>query len=376
MTLERRPRMLKDFIHDDPNSCSSNGFKSFPRKSTQNSIIFRENPNQKIQRSRSKAASATISAFQAMINVIKSIHFASSSPSILLPITLSRKPSKRKISQNKEAEIKMTVTVKDIIRWKSFRDLLEEKSQPLDFAPSSASRHHHCTTTTTTTGSNTPCSCTTSSNGSSWCDSDFTSEYLPSDEYGENEVDNMVGKKFSPCVGKDTMETTTRTAANTDMGPKHASVEEEPQHSPLSVLDFEYGGDDEDGEEANEIEEKAWELLNGVKQTSPLTRYKNNNICIDKLLLDLFREEMETKWDQTRNIEELEREMVRVAKAWICEEQNEKRGVGDKREECVGDMEREGKWRDRFLEEQEELAMGVERWVMNVLVDELLVDIL
>ncbi|PPD98685.1 hypothetical protein GOBAR_DD02635 [Gossypium barbadense] len=337
MTLERRPRMLKDFIHDDPNSCSSNGFKSFPRKSTQNSIIFRENPNQKLQRSRSKAASAAISAFQAMINVIKSIHFASSSPSILLPRTLSRKPSKRKIAQNKEAEIKMTVTVKDIIRWKS---------------------------------------CTTSSNGSSWCDSDFTSEYLPSDEYGENEVDNKVGKKFSPCVGKDTMETTTRTAANTDMGPKHASVEEEPQHSPLSVLDFEYGGDDEGGEEANEIEEKAWELLNGVNETSPLTRYKNNNICIDKLLLDLFREEMETKWDQTRNIEELEREMVKVAKAWICEEQNEKRGVGDKREECVGDMEREGKWRDRFQEEQEELAMGVERWMMNVLVDELLVDIL
>ncbi|PPS19326.1 hypothetical protein GOBAR_AA01241 [Gossypium barbadense] len=343
MTLERRPRMLKDFLHDDPNSCSSNGFKSFPRKSTQNSIIFRENPNQKLQRSRSKAASATISAFQAMINVIKSIHFASSTPSILLPRTLSRKPSKRKISQNKEAEIKMTVTVKDIIRWKSFRDLLEEKSQP---------------------------------NGSSWCDSDFTSEYLPSDEYGENEVDNMVGKIFSPCVGKDTMETTTRTAANTDMGPKHASEEEELQQSPLSVLHFEYGGDDEDGEEAKEIEEKAWELLNGVKETSPLTRYKKNNICIDKLLLDLFREELETKWDQTRNIEELEREMVRIAKAWICEEQNEKRGVGDKREECVGDMEREGMWRNRFQEDQEKLAMGVERWVMNVLVDELLVDIL
>lgn len=142
------------------------------------------------------------------------------------------------------------------------------------------------------------------------------------------------------------------------------------------MLDFEYGGDDEGDEEANEIEEKAWKLLNGVKETSPLTRYKNNNSCIDELLLDLFREEMETKWDQTRNIEELEREMVRVAKAWICEEQNEKRGVGNEREECIGDMEREGKWRDRFQEEQEELAMGVERWVMNVLVDELLVDIL
>ncbi|XP_039056418.1 uncharacterized protein LOC120199391 [Hibiscus syriacus] len=275
--LERRPRMLKDFLHDDSNSSSLNGFNSFQRKYCQNSSIFRENLNncQRLQRSRSKAASTTISAFQAIINAIKSIHFASSvkSLSILLPRSLSRKLSKRNSQshlnvENKGTGIKITVIVKDIIRWKSFRDLVEEKSPPSDFASSSSPQ------TTTKMGSNTPCS--SSSNGSSWCDSDFTSEYLPSDEYGENEAD-IVGKIFSPRVGKEdpmetTTTTTTKTATNTDMGPKHAREETE-QKSPLSVLDFEHGAE---------------------------------------LVLDLFREEIETKWDQKG---EVEREMVKLVKA-------------------------------------------------------------
>ncbi|KAE8685102.1 Sterol-4alpha-methyl oxidase 1-1 [Hibiscus syriacus] len=329
--LERRPRMLKDFLHDDSNSCSTNGFNSFPIKSCQNSSIFRENLNncQRLQRSRTKAASITISPFQSMINAIKRIHFVSSvkSPSVLLSRSLSRKLSKRKSQsqlnvENKGTEIKITVTVKDIIRWKSFRDLVEEKSPLSDFASSSSPQ------TTTTTGSSTPCS----SNGSSWCDSDFTSEYLPSDEYGENETD-ILGKKFSPCVGKDPMETTTttttKTAANTYMGPKHASEETEPK-SPQCVFDFEHG---------------------------------------DKLLLDLFREEKVSKWDQN---EELECEIVKLVKAWIDGEHYEI----TKREGCVREMEREGRWRNcEFHEEQQGLAMGVERWMMNILVDELLVDL-
>ncbi|XP_022769701.1 uncharacterized protein LOC111313301 isoform X2 [Durio zibethinus] len=226
------------------------------------------------------------------------------------------------------------------------------------------------------------------------------------------------------------------TAANTTVGPKgrkYASEEKE-QHSPLSVLDFEYGensfssfnqslaimertkqklmekiqhlkslakvepvnlekwmsleGTGEDGEvddddddeveeeeETNEVEEKARQLLNRVKGTSSLRICKN--ICTDKLLLDLFREEIATKWNQTRN-EELERDMVRLAKAWIDGEQNEteKWGVGEKKEACVRDMDREGRWSKFLQEEQEDLAWEVESRVMNILVDELLADLL
>ena len=132
--------------------------------------------------------------------------------------------------------------------------------------------------------------------------------------------------------------------------------------------------DVEEEEETNEVEEQAWQLLNRVKETSPLKSYKN--VCTDKLLLDLFREEIATKWNQTRN-EELECDMVRLAKAWIDGEQNEKEkwGVGEKREACIRAMDMEGRW-SKFHEEQEELAWEVESGVMNILVDELLVDLL
>ncbi|KAK8498803.1 hypothetical protein V6N13_140169 [Hibiscus sabdariffa] len=299
-----------------------------------------------------------------MINAIKGIHFVSSvkSTSIFLPRSLSRKLSKRNSQSQLNVGNKITVTLKDIIRWKSFRDLVDEKSQPLDFASSPSSSPHHCTTattstTTTTTGSNTPCS---SSNGSSWCYNDFTSEHSSSDEYGENEAD-VVRKKFSPCVGRDPMgtKTTAKTAANADMGPKYASEETE-QRSPVSVLGFEYG----------EGETKAWQLVNHVKETIPLTSYESHT-CVDKLLLDLFREETETNWDQNGEPEYYE--MVKLVKAWIEGEQSET----TRREACVREMEREGRWRNcRFQEEREELAMGVERWVINILVDDILVDLL
>ncbi|XP_021280316.1 uncharacterized protein LOC110413713 isoform X2 [Herrania umbratica] len=436
--LERRPRMLKDFLLDDSNSCSSNGFKSFPRTTCQDSSIrnlietdlnsshAKPSCAQRLQRSRSKAASTTISTFQAMIKAVRNIHFTSVKSPLILPRSLSRKLSKK--NSQKETETRTTVRVKDIIRWKSFRDLVEEKPPPSDFASSP----HHCTarstTTTTTTGSkSTPCT----SNCSSWCDSDFTSEYLPSEEHHEREVD--VGKKFLPCVGKDPMETTTGLVANTAVGPngrKNASEEKE-QNSPLSVLDFEYEEDDEESlssfnrslatverkrqqlmqnierfeslaklepvnlekwmsleeteeesedddaeeeEETNEVEEKARQLLNHVKETSLRKSYRY--ISIDKLLLDLFREELATKWNETRK-EELEHDMIRQAKAWINGEQNEtaKWRVWEKREAYVRDMDREGKW-SKFEEEQEELALEVESRVMNILVDELLVDLL
>ncbi|KAJ6400489.1 hypothetical protein OIU84_016023 [Salix udensis] len=253
-STEHRPKLLKDFlIDDDSNPCSSSGFRSFPGKpfdSTMKTLIEIDlsNPKSianssnniasyKLLRSHSKAAaSTTISAFQAMITAVKNIHFtAVKSPSIL-PRSLSRKLSKKK-SQNKENEVKITVTIKDIIRWRSFRDAVEDKYLP----PDSPSSPHHCTTTTTTGSTS-----TTPRSGSSWCDSDFTSDYLPSwngnfDECGENEKE--VGKKISPGVGEDSSVATTEAITNTKVGPEED--EEEQLHSPVSETEFE-SEEDED----------------------------------------------------------------------------------------------------------------------------------
>lgn len=235
----KKPRMLKDFLSESLDSCPSGaGFKSFPTQPCSSTTCshdqYHSNPNNtmKLLRSRSKAASAaTISAVQALINAFKKYP----------PMFLSRK---KYYSSSKEAGrstsdidgAKIRFRVKDIVRWSSFKDLVEEKSRPLDVASSpdddddhqQQQYYYYCTTTNS---SNTTCS--SSSNGSSWCESDFTSfEYLlsssswhgKSKECGEHEV--KVGKKYLPSVGRDCLEVTAGTESYADMevGPKVRTI--------------------------------------------------------------------------------------------------------------------------------------------------------
>ncbi|KAK2650440.1 hypothetical protein Ddye_017929 [Dipteronia dyeriana] len=404
-SMERRQKTLKDFLTDDSNSCSSTGFKSFPRRLDRH------------HSSRSKAASATmISAFQALINSVKSIHFtAVKSPSNILPRSLSRMLSKR-------IEVKPTITtvkIKDIMRWKSFCDLMiEEKSQP-----STDHGHDHDHDHTTTSTNTTSCS-SSSSNTSSWCDSDFTSEfYLQS--WSENDVE--LGKKYLPTfVGRDSMKTTTESQAISTVGPKDdLPCEEKDQCSPVSVLDDQFEEDllscfdqtlanvertkkkfmqnircfeslakidpvnlDDDhewmsmedkdesnyDEEINEVEEKAKLLLIHVKATTSLMK-NNCNYNLEQMLFDFFIEELSTKRNQIRDIEEVDYQIVKQARAWINggDQQSETMEL----EACVREMDRKDRW-GKFEEEEEEINIGLqmENVLLNHLLDELLVDLL
>ncbi|KAJ6326821.1 hypothetical protein OIU78_013831 [Salix suchowensis] len=114
--IERKPLMLKDYLLDDLSSCSSNGFKSFPRIHRCTTVRFlleidlktkqQRHQKQLYKRSKSsKAASTTISALQkasaAVIKAVKLLPFPSAptvkspSPSRtrkgLVPRSLSRK---------------------------------------------------------------------------------------------------------------------------------------------------------------------------------------------------------------------------------------------------------------------------------------------
>lgn len=405
--------MLKDFlgVRDDSNPCSSSGFKSFPRKfpinqepCIRNLIEIDVNYGKYgLQRSRSKASAATISAFHAVIHAVRNIHLTKS-PSIL-PRSLSRKLSRRNSNHRDSGKEGnrvgfRAVTIKDIMRWKSFRDLAEEKenSPPVEFASSTAST--------------TPCS---SSNGSSWCESDFTAEYLPEE----------CGDKYLPGVGKDLTEATIVEAAESAVGPEGEwdyEDEEEEQHSPVSVLGFqdedeepissfnqslanmertkqklmqkiqhfEYiakmdhanleewmssmedtissGSEDNNDteEETDYVEEKAKKLLDHVKGLSPI------GSGMDELLLDFFREELDRYKKHGRSNED---EMVEVAKAWMDGDkrmivgwEEEKRGI------FVEDMKRGG-WSIKFEEEEEEeLVSEVEGAIFKHLLDEILGD--
>lgn len=225
-----KPLMLKDFLSDDMSSCSSNGFKSFPRRHCCTTVRYLVEKDFKakdstkarrlLRKSRSKAAaSTTISALQraseAVINAVKLLPFSSvKAPSFsvknrsrkgILPRSFSRKFWKR-TAVEEEIEIE---------RWKSFHDFLEEKQK------SSAHIRHHSTTTTTTIDST-----SATSNSNSWSDGEFTLDYLQfsscnSVSSGENDAvsrkkylpEKMVSKRVGVAVGGDSMEATSTTCS-------------------------------------------------------------------------------------------------------------------------------------------------------------------
>lgn len=172
--FEHRPMMLKDFLRDG--YCNSNGFRVNSRnKST--ALISSNKPSIVLLRSRSKrAAATTISAIQKVIKVVKFFHFES----------VKVKPSDN--STKLDGGDAVRVKVKDILRWRSFRDLeMEEKKgcTPLDLPRSPDP------TVTTTSNS--------SSKRSSWRDSDFSEEELPDHHPWVEQNEEFLGK--SSCLG-------------------------------------------------------------------------------------------------------------------------------------------------------------------------------
>ena len=227
-----KPLMLKDFLLDDMSSCSSNGFKSFPRRHCCSTVRYLVEKDLKakdatkakrlLRRNRSKAAASnTISALQraseAVINAVKLLPFSTvKAPSSsvknrsrkgILARSFSRKLLKRTFW--KRTAVKEEI---EIERWKSFRDFLEENLK------SSVLSLHHSTTTIDSTSA--------TSNSNSWSDGEFSSDYLQfsscnSENPGEN--DSVSGKKYLPEkkvskrvgveVGEDSMEATSTTCS-------------------------------------------------------------------------------------------------------------------------------------------------------------------
>lgn len=160
--------------------------------------------------------------------------------------------------------------------------------------------------------------------------------------------------------------------------------DEDEQHSPVSVLDCQFGEDEDDSftstfdqslaNVGDEDEEMAMELLNYVKATSSSPDSCEEGHLEDKLLLDFFREEMSVQRNQTDD--GFQWEMVSKAKAWVSGEHNELEwGLEHKKEACVRDMHKGGRW-NKFEYEQEEMALEIETAMTDFLMEELLVDLL
>lgn len=141
---------------------------------------------------------------------VKRFSFPSLKLRRILPRSLSRRLSGMRERDERETGGDFVVKVKDIIRWRSFRDLVDETAEmaapPLDFADSPGRYTAAATTTTTTTATN--------SNSSSWCESDFTAEDLPSPSWKGCSDDDETGKVYFSCVGEDSSETPVTNSEN------------------------------------------------------------------------------------------------------------------------------------------------------------------
>ncbi|XP_074264840.1 uncharacterized protein LOC141587293 [Silene latifolia] len=281
---EKKPWMLRDYLRDDMSSCSSNGFRSFPRKQCcvavkniiENEVIRNGRPSPKPpkalrnrNRNRNRNVSSALQrASMAVINAVKLLPFNSITASNngngngnsngnggsglrFLPRSFSKKLFKRSFFWKKSSVVKNDVVVvekrsnvddycDEIERWISSGIVATEKYEPLDL-----SNETSVTNASTTSNSNS----NTSNDGKSsdsWSDITFTSDYLTS--LSENDAvkrkEKVVGKNGGE--EEEVVSQSVGVLAGDDSSDEPAVVKDtwcndkaETEHlSPISVMDF------------------------------------------------------------------------------------------------------------------------------------------
>ncbi|KAB2018228.1 hypothetical protein E1A91_D08G216800v1 [Gossypium mustelinum] len=273
LSFEKKPLMLKDFLlRDDLSSCSSSGFKSFPRQRCCTTVRFlleaelkksKDNYSSTTKRllfrSRSKPGAATISALQraseVVLNAVKLLPFPSikssssslsmkrnSSRKVHFTRNFSRKLLKRSFWRKADKEDHQG----EIRSCKLFREFLEEKNESSDqntitnVSSTDTSSYSSTTVTASRVSSN------TSSN--SWAESEFTADVLQnwssnSERSSENDIveaETSLPQKeeVSNTVGEDSI--------NFRKEQDWPNEEGKEQFSPVSVLDCPFHDEEED----------------------------------------------------------------------------------------------------------------------------------
>ncbi|TKY55354.1 hypothetical protein E2542_SST19769 [Spatholobus suberectus] len=238
----KRSVLLKDYLRDDLSSCSSNGFKSFPRRQCCTTVGFFVEKDLQLQRKRRNtlprrrsnysSSFSTISALQrasgAVINAIKSLPLSQKSAKAKKAATglLSRSLSRKLLSRSfwrKAAREEGSEGVPR--RRRSFRELILQDEE-----------HHKATSLNEDTVFATPSMTTSSGCGSdSWGDSEFTfaSTVASSESSNENHLVPEGTKDGAPQHKPDEVAT------------KEYWPNEKEQFSPVSILDCPFEDEEE-----------------------------------------------------------------------------------------------------------------------------------
>ncbi|KAK1436203.1 hypothetical protein QVD17_01981 [Tagetes erecta] len=286
-----KPQMLRDYLLDDMSSCSSNGFRSYPRHrqccTTVRFLVETDlSYNHRTSNFKPKQSSLLQKASNAMIHVFKRLPFTGNVN--LLPRSLSRKLLKRNLSKNTNTNTHQlnqpNNNNNDVKRLKSFGDLLKE-NESYEFTPSRVSAVVTATTTTELTKS--------TSDG-------FTAGNCTEVDLGQNDVvdEIMVDKKMTneTRVDSDTTtatatSTTTTTATNYSDSAGNAKKwhdKHDEQFSPVSVMDFPTDNDDdvdEDDEVSSGLSRKYLDVK-GTKPSSHKTRVSDRVSQLEPVKLE------------------------------------------------------------------------------------------
>ncbi|KHG12887.1 hypothetical protein F383_00080 [Gossypium arboreum] len=296
LSFEKKPLMLKDFLlRDDLSSCSSSGFKSFPRQRCCTTVRFlleaelkksKDNYSSTTKRllfrSCLKPGAATISALQraseVVLNAVKLLPFPSvkssssslsmkrnSSRKVHFTRNFSRKLLKRSFWRKADKEDHQG----EIRRCKLFREFLEEKNEPSDQNTTTKVSTTDTSSYSSTTITASRVSSNTSSN--SWAESEFTADVLQtwssnSERSSQNDIveaETSLPQKeeVSNTVGEDSINFTKVrdvkgilrfSEGRIGEGQKQLEEQDWPneegkeQFSPVSVLDCPFHDEEED----------------------------------------------------------------------------------------------------------------------------------
>ncbi|CAN0907477.1 hypothetical protein LINGRAHAP2_LOCUS24826 [Linum grandiflorum] len=249
---DRSPLMLQDYLRDDTiSSCSSNGFKSFPRRqccpTTTVRLLLQIDLNSKPKPPLFHKAS------KAVVKAVRSLPFNSSS-SRKKPLHLSKSLSRRLLRKSFFWRRRDTIVNvgRESGRWRSFYEFLEEQDHTpplLREKPIAASSGSGATVERVSTSSS---SSQSKNNGrNSCCESEFTADSGVNDDGGKNYIASGKGVSEREGVRSGGESSTIPYAAET--AKTWRPNEETEQFSPVSILDCPFKDDDEEEDDGKKL---------------------------------------------------------------------------------------------------------------------------
>ncbi|KEH31698.1 hypothetical protein MtrunA17_Chr4g0057221 [Medicago truncatula] len=404
--------LLKDYLRDDLSSCSSSGFKSFPRRQCCTTVGFQHKKNNGTSLPRRRVR-ALQRASEAVITAIKSLSSQKSAKTKKTSTgVLSRSFSRKLLSRRFWRKAVKEEGSEGVLRCKrSFRELL---MQERDYKPTSFSEDAIFSAKRFTTVSSDCCS-------NSWGESEFTFSSNATSSDGSNENDLVDGVKdgashhhkiegvttgdwsnekeqFSPvsildCPFEDEEEMKSNYMINSFFeGAEHKHMQKTPHFENISsmeplvlenrikCLELEDEPQNHSTKQCSEFapvignnnEEDAHDLFNFVKRSVP-----SNDLMInaENLLFDYIEQSIEENNVNVNCSKKLN--FCKVVEDWIQGQPQELYlgwEVKEGRHVYISEMEKCGEWKNTD-QETEQLVLDLENEVLTSLVNEIILDL-